>query len=420
MYEAIVCRLSNVRPHSNADRLKCATANGCNVIVGANHEDGELGILFPEGGCLSSDFCVRQKLYRKHPETGEVLGGYLDENARVRALKLRGEISDGLWLPLDDVGLDVCDIGNVDRLFEGLTIGEPLCEKYMTPATRRALAAGGAQSKKARAAQALERHYDTPQLRDIKHLPLCDTVVITEKVHGTSGRTGLVLVEEPRPWWRRLLGLRAKKRYQHVSGTRNCILDTGAPGEKGEVYRQLVHDSIAPHLEPDEIWFYEIAGFDTNGTPIMAPHFVGAIGDTKTEKALRKEYGDGPILYRYGCQRTEPSHRVFVYRITLDGRELPFDEVRARAHAAGFDTPVVLAYMHDPESIEAVRTLATELTRGPSFYDSTHPREGVCVRFEDSDSGVVSKAVKHKSFVFCALEGIARNDPEYVDAEEVA
>lgn len=413
-YEAIVCRLSGVRPHSNADRLSVADAAGIQCIVGREHVDGEIGIVFPEGGTIDDRFCSMHGLYKTQP------GGYLDPQGRVRALKLRGEVSFGLWLPIAAlIEWAATQPGPATPLTEGATIGAPLCEKYLTPATRRALAANAAAPKKARAEQALPRHYDTPQFRHLHTLPLCDLAIITEKVHGTSGRTGLVEVEQPRPWWLRLFRMRPTKRLEYVSGTRNCILDTGAPGEKGEVYRRLVHERIVADadLQPGEVWFYEIAGSTHTGTPIMATHSVGDLGDPKLAKQLRAQYGER-ITYDYGCAPDE--HRVFVYRITQDGRELPFEQVRERAHAAGFETPVVLAWIHDPEDIATVRTLAMTFADEPSFYSDAHPREGVCVRFEDSASGIVGRAWKHKGFVFCALEGIARGDANYIDAEDAA
>jgi hypothetical protein len=412
-YEAIVARVQT-REFPGADRLQLGTAAGYQVIVGKDTQDGELGVVFPEGGKLHHEFCMENALYRKHPETGEAMGGYLDESARIRALKMRGQVSEALWMPMQAI---YNFLGRGPE--EGETIGEPLCEKYYTPATLRALKAGGAQSKKARANDALPRHYDTPQLRSLGALPLCDVAIITEKVHGTSGRTGLVEVEQPKSWWRRLFRINAKKRWEYVTGTRNCVITDGASGEKGQEYRRLVHDRIveAHEFNRGEIWYYEIAGYDTNGKPIMGPHSVGYLGDPKLEKQLRAEYGER-IVYDYGCEVGK--HRVFVYRITQDGRDLPFFEVQRRVNAAGMETPIVLALDEPVYSADHLRHLADQHTRGDSVYSKKHPREGVCVRLEDSATGIVHKALKHKGFVFCALEGIARNDANFVDQEEVA
>ena len=61
--------------------------------------DGELGIFFSSDGQLSHDFCMKNNLYRKNPTDGTPMGGYFEENRRVRAIKLRGEYSEGFWIP---------------------------------------------------------------------------------------------------------------------------------------------------------------------------------------------------------------------------------------------------------------------------------------------------------------------------------
>ena len=50
---------------------------------------------------------------------------------------------------------------------------------------------------------------------------------------------------------------------------------------------------------------------------------------------------------------------------------------------------------------------------------STCIKEGICVR-EETDDGDVVRTLKHKSWIFCALEGIRRNDPDYIDPEEAS
>lgn len=61
----------------------------------------------------------------------------------------------------------------------------------------------------------------------------------------------------------------------------------------------------------------------------------------------------------------------------------------------------------------------SEMTRGPSV-EGLCIKEGVCVRIEEPrDFGLkVHDALKHKGFVFCCLEGIAANDPDFVDKED--
>ena len=49
-YKAIVTRLSNVRPHPNADRVKLATCHGNQVVIGLDSNEGDLGVYFPSDG----------------------------------------------------------------------------------------------------------------------------------------------------------------------------------------------------------------------------------------------------------------------------------------------------------------------------------------------------------------------------------
>src|SRR5688572_8565759 len=91
MYEAIVARVKT-RPHPNADRVQLGDVLGYQVVVCLDTQDGELGVFFPVDGQLSHEFCLANRLYVKHPDTGEPMGGYFDAKRRVRAQRFRGEI----------------------------------------------------------------------------------------------------------------------------------------------------------------------------------------------------------------------------------------------------------------------------------------------------------------------------------------
>lgn len=476
-YEAIICRITT-SPHPNADKLQLADAAGYTCIVSIDHVDGELGIVFPEGGQLVHEFCMANTLYRKHPETGEPFGGYLEANRRIKALKLRGVESDALWLPISAIGdwLTYLKGGartGVPVFAEGDKItevkGHKLCGKYYTPATIRAMQSRDPLARKtARKEQALAKHYDTPQLRT-SPLP-AGRVIISEKVHGTSGRTGHVEVEQPQRWITRWLNklpfvnIKPAKKWELVSGTRNCILDTAASGEKAKGFRFMAHEIIEEHLAVGEVWYYELVGFEDNGRPIMSPHHVKGIGDSKLEKQLAKANGGESIVYHYGYTQdgrtpddvdawvddvddAKPLRfKILVYRITLNGHDLTWDAVVKRvnevrtsaitpAHKRAFLDVVPVLETHDEGTwMEGeLRHRIDELTRGPSMLGPLPLREGVCVRIEstmtwglagDAHIGetitTVHKALKHKGFVFCALEGIRKNDPDFVDEEEVS
>ena len=100
MYNAYVTTLKNVRPHGNADRLQLADCFGNTVCVNLNYTEGQKVVYFPTDGQLSEEFCEVNHLCRKKKD-GTPDTGYMDPDKRnVTAVRLRGERSDGLYMPL--------------------------------------------------------------------------------------------------------------------------------------------------------------------------------------------------------------------------------------------------------------------------------------------------------------------------------
>ena len=192
MYEAIVCKLKNLRPHPNANKLQLMTFQGYQVVLGLDNTEGQLGVFFPVGGKLSQEYLHNNNLF-KHSELNidKTKAGFFSDNGRVRSIKLRGEKSDGFWMPIESL-----DWAGPNRLKEGDTfdrVGQHvICEKYITRATRNQMSQGQSKKKKAKEGfKMLIQHYDTPQLRNnVKRIPHNSVLYITEKLHGcVSGDT---------------------------------------------------------------------------------------------------------------------------------------------------------------------------------------------------------------------------------------
>ena len=236
-YNGIVCQLADIRPHSNADRLQVANALGYQVIVGSDAQDGDVGIVFPEGGKLSHEMLLANCLYRKHPETGEAMGGYFEASGRIKTVKLRGESSEAFFTSLDSVAFTGLDpLSNPRKFSRGTeigTIGSTLiCDRHYTKATLRAMRSAARAYRKPRwvprfiaplhkkyvvdkakrdPCPTFKKHFDTNKLRlNLHNIPQDCKVVITSKCHGTSGRTGLVKYDN-RSWLKRLM--RSKVQY---------------------------------------------------------------------------------------------------------------------------------------------------------------------------------------------------------------
>lgn len=425
-YTAIVAPIS-VQKHPNADRLSLGTVLGANVIVGLDIQSGDLGVYFPPDGRLSPEFCTAHDLIGTTVD-GKRVGGFFDEKRRVKALKLRGVKSEGFWMPLSCLaftGAKLSDFKSGDEITA--VNGVLICEKYITEATRRAMAAGQTRKETRGATKFFPKHFDTMQYRFVKDsiFNLGGVVYITEKLHGTSQRTGFVLDTIELPFWKRAINrlfqqeVFSKRVYQIVNGTRNVILDEtktegGYYGDNSFRYGVLM--PWVANLHKGEMVFYEIVGDMSETTPIMPAVKIG-------DKDLKKIYGDR-MHWRYGCVPGE--RKVFVYRITMtneDGvvTELSWPQVQRRCRELGLMPCPTLQVIGIVDELELsnhdwIRERVAIHTEGASVLDPTHIREGCVVRVESAEGNAWCKS---KSFTFLTLESETK-DSDTVDVEEAA
>lgn len=430
--QALICTIA-VRPHPNAQRLQIGLAASHQVIVDLSTQGGEVGVFFPPNAQLSEEFCRENNLFREGKGTNKdpSKNGYMEESRRVRTIKLRRIPSEGIWLPLDSLAYTGVDLST---LVEGFAFnelnGKPICQKYFSPATQRAMKAGQPKQERIRI-HMFHEHYDTKQLRYyLGKLPETNfRVVITEKCHGTSGRTGHVQVDKPlarhKKFWNKYLGWTGllfppDEHWRHVSGTRRVVLEsTFRDGWHGGNFRQEIHETIS--LKKGETIYYEVVGWEgPGGATIMATHSLGTEKGDEIRKELAAKYNTDKMTYSYGC--APGTYRVLVYRITVtnedgDSTELSWDQIVARCEQLGHRVVPVL-FEGTVYNREELVELCRKLSSGPSTLDPTHVREGVCVRIEHPS--MFGEVFKWKGIEFCHLEGIAQQDVDYVDAEDAS
>ena len=195
MYCAYVTTIKNLRKHSNADRLQCATIFGNNVIVDLSYQEGQRVVYFPVDGQLGEDFARENNLVRVKDADGNNIGGYLDPDKRnITALKLRGEKSDGLVLPIEVLS----KYTDIEKLSDGeqITIlnGCEICKKYIprTNPRQNKQYTGAIKTRKNHKEEGEKttypffvQHIDTAQLAyNERAFKPGDTCYITLKMHG--------------------------------------------------------------------------------------------------------------------------------------------------------------------------------------------------------------------------------------------
>lgn len=462
-YVAYVTQLKNLRKHPNADRLQLAECFGNTICVSMDYTEGQVGVYFPTDGQLSIEFAEYNNLLRKKDAEGNNIGGYMDPAKRnVTAIRLRGEKSDGLFLPLSC--LDYCypDIkgGAASMLNIGDTIdvveGHDICTKYIPKKKHRGDCGGEGnktRKKKVPVAPLFAEHADTEQLAyNLAAFRPGDLVEITLKMHGTSQRTGRVPVLKG--YKRSVLDKLFRREgvpvydWGEVSGTRRVVLDDYDGGFYGSnAFREQHSKMFANKLHKGETVYYEVVGFTDAGVPIMSDCSNKKLND----KEFLKKYGE-TTTFSYGCAPDgyvmmwgrddegqfsipvdKPQSDVYAYRMTVtneDGDVVEYSPffMRYRCEQMGVKTVPVLWIGHIPTEEELGDKTAGEwiLAKAEEFYDGpdpigkTHVREGVVVRLIDRPKFA---AYKHKNFSFKVLEGIIKDTadaPDMEEAQEVA
>lgn len=459
MHCGYVTTLNNVRKHPNADKLVLATCFTNTVCVNKDlYCEGEIGVYFPVDLQLSMEFCQKNGLLAVYENGVNVSGGYMDPAKRnVKAIKLRGEQSDGLFLPLKcleytGVDMDSLNIGDTITTVNG----HEICRKYIPRGKHQATAAGGAGKRvKRRAKRSIApvfyEHIDTEQLAYNLHMfKPGDLIEITRKLHGTSARTSHTKVFQgmKRTFWDKVFRREGTPIYDwgYVSGTRRTVLDTFDGGFYGSnEFRKPHHDFFEGKLLKGETVYYEIVGFTHDGKSIMGQcdnkklkdkEFVKKYGETTTfsygcspngKKIVYGHDEHGPFSLEVSC----PQNDIYVYRMTMtneDGEVVEYtpDQMRHRCMYMGVKTVPVHWYGFIPQhpgSKEDDTISAGEwvLNKAEQFYDGeepidpTHIREGVVIRIINRPTFT---ACKHKNFQFKVLEGIIKETAEAPDMEE--
>ncbi len=342
MYCAYITTIRKIRKHSNADRLQCVEVFGQNVIVDLSYKEGQRVVFFPTDGQLSAEYAEENNLVRIKDENGNNVGGYMDENKRnVTAIKLRGEKSEGLVLPIETLA----KYTDIEKLKDGdqITVlgGHEICRKYIPRKNERNSSNhSGSKNSKRKNKKKLavvypffKEHKDTAQLAyNMNAFKPGDTIYITRKMHGTSARTAkTVKVEDKNSLVRTLLRMKPKKEKNVavVSGSRRVVLEDVTRNDgyySDNSFRRKYHELLKNRIPEGMEIFYEIVGWVNESTPIMP-----SVSNKKVkDKEFSKKFGDSTV-FAYGCEPGKSE--MYVYRMTMtspDGTviELPWEAVK--------------------------------------------------------------------------------------------
>lgn len=288
-YAATIVRLKNVHSLEGLDNLVAAPVLGHQALILNTHSDGELGVAFTAETQLSEQYAHHNNLFRDatlNADTEEQ-PGYLENNRRIRAIKLRGHRSDALFMPLSSLewaGVKAGDFSEGDT-FDTIN-GHEICRKYVVPVK------GNANAKvkqpkvnKFELVDAIHapEHIDTPSFFRAAEQKICedDHIIVTAKYHGTSVRIFNTITNRKLTWLEKLakkIGVKVQEtEYAPVYGSRRVIkndVNAGTGYFEHDIWSE--HGKRLDGLIPAGYAVYgEIVGWTKDGKPIQPNYTYG-------------------------------------------------------------------------------------------------------------------------------------------------
>lgn len=403
-YAAIIVEIKSLTPLEGLDNLVGAHFFGYQAIVSKSTKVGDVGVLFTAETQLSKDFVKNNNLYR-HSELNkdEDQSGFIEDNRRVRALKLRGNVSNALFMPLDSLSWTKAKI---DKLEDGDSFdvlnSKDICNKFV----RKMKKAGGGtppiEQKYVRVDKKfMPEHIDSIHYERNKHLIKGDTqIVVTQKLHGTSVRIANALVNRKLSIFEKVaqkFGINVLTReYDNVYGSRKVIKDVNNPNQN--------------HFYESDVWTdtgKKIDGLLPEGY-ILYGEVVGYVGDS-------------PIQKNYTYNLPVGNSELYVYRIAIINsqgiqNDLSWIQVKEFCRNTGLkQVPELYNGKHKNLNIEKFidTSYYPKYKNAVPLSKDSPVDEGVCIRAE----GILPTILKAKSPIFFEHE-TKMLDQEVDDIEE--
>jgi hypothetical protein len=197
--------------------------------------------------------------------------GYIEDSGRVKSLKLRGNTSTALFMPLSCFAyLGV----NPEDFKEGDTFthidGREICRKYVIKVnqSRTNKVKGQTVKRKLVDENIFKRHIETEHfLRNLKQFKDDDTIIVTEKIHSTSGRFANLRIERKLSRLETVLKWLGVKidntEYRYICGSRQVVKEDGS--EQSFYQTNVWHnemEKIKLCIPKDTVIYGEIVGWD--------------------------------------------------------------------------------------------------------------------------------------------------------------
>ena len=432
-YLAKIIDIQNFTPHPDPEttKLKLAHVDGFNIVVGIDSEPG-IYVYFPTSSEINPQLLAYGNLYR-HAEKNnkpEAKAGFFEDNGRVKAIKLRGIVSEGFLMEwtlfhnfiVENTNKEIePDINTEFDSIEDSGKSFWICKKYIVQATIKSPKESRYQKRVKRFNRVIDTqfrfHYETSIYRKVPtFIKPDDLISITSKIHGTSGISAYVLCKKPKPWYK-FWDKTENLIYDYLYSSRSVIKNAEYnPKHSGGFYGvdvwKYADDYVRPFLSKGLSLYYEIVGFLPNGGYIQKNYDYGCV-PPKNEQDYRPEV----------------NFKVRIYRITLtnvDGQvhEFSAKEVQQWCKNNGLIPVEELYYGYARDLYKDLdetehwqENFIDRLANDKNFYmelnspdcNNKVPHEGIVIKKED----MIPAAVKLKCWMF-----LNKTEQQALDAGE--
>lgn len=395
-YACTVVEIKDLFSIEGADKIVRVVINGNNVVVPHTTEVGSKMLYFCSGTKLSDDYCHKNDLYDKAEENynKEKRGFISFRQKRVKAIKLKGIISDGMLMPLTSL-LPFLEGANINSFKIGDEFteinGNTLCEKYIVPV--KSNGQGSVKTPKENKLKDLiiesqfRFHHETEHfVKNVEKFNPETEIIITRKLHGSSLILSNVLVAKKLSLKERVLNFFGanipKTEYGYIfsSGKPRGKLPKGVESETNK------WETPNPSYYTSDIWaraYNENKQYLEKGISLYG-EIVGQ-GIQGDQFTYNMEYG------------------IFIYRITQtsnDGNVYEFSWEQVKRYCEKYGLNYVQEYFSGKvkefgeDFLESLR----EKYLNKSYKDCKID-EGVCIKIRSTD-----EIFKFKSPNFIKME----------------
>ncbi|MEN6367648.1 MAG: RNA ligase family protein [Thermoguttaceae bacterium] len=335
-------RIEGIEPHPNADKLEIAKVAGTQTIILKDQfKVGDLVVYFPPDILIPGE--VSEKLgVQKYLKTALYSG--LRVPCRVAATRLRGVPSYGFAQPLSTLGTV-----NLSKIHPGMDVTELFRGLKYEPPVRVGRSYGGGTGEVwgglASSPIKFHEYTDIQHYRKYRYLLLPGQMVrVTEKVHGTNSRVGLLKVDNE---------------WQFYAGSHHTARKKIDPEGRESVYwHPLALEGVLQLLT-------DLCD-DANGDPTNDVIFFGEL------------YGPGVQDLDYGIPAGDIGWRLF--DISVNGRYLNWGLVRFYCSQYGVETvPLLYEGPFAPELVDELTYGPTNVTATENIKSQFKGREGIVI-----------------------------------------